>query len=82
MSAEAEMNAELGITELAHWTSWWPTMMMTNPISPKPEIGPFFTSRNPLVSIKTRFKFDSYQKLKTINEFWNCVGGFVLVGGF
>jgi len=22
-SAEAEMNAELGITELAHWISWW-----------------------------------------------------------
>ena len=91
MSAEAEMNAELGITELAHWILV--QLMMTNPkighILAKNHftqiwtrfLGHFPLKRTvrPLVSIKTRFKIDSYQKLKTINDFWNCLGGFSLV---
>ena len=84
MSAEAEMNAELGITELAHWTMMWPMMShKPTPFYPNPKSGHFVpVGKPPCFDQKTRFKFDSYQKLKTINEFWNCIGGFDPVGGF
>ena len=56
MSAEAEMNAELGITELAHWrTMANDESLTTNPILPKPKIGSFtkfVPVGTPLVSIK------------------------------
>ena len=82
MSAEAEMNAELGITELAHWTMMWPMMShKPTPFYPNPKSGHFVPVGIPLVSIK-KLDSNSTVKLKTINEFWNCIGGFDPVGGF
>ena len=83
MSAEAEMNAELGITELAHWTMMWPMMShKPTPFYPNPKSGHFVpVGKSPLFRSK-KLDSNSTVKLKTINEFWNFIGGFDPVGGF
>jgi len=92
MSAEAEMNAELGITELAHWIL---VQLMANPRWPTQNLWPkttqiwtrflgHFTKNVPLgspVSIKNQIQIRQLSKIKNHKRVlklprWFFVGGF------